>query len=227
MPRRSRGCYECRRRRVGCDGALPSCSQCLRTSRHCPGPLQGSIIIDQTAHVKSRYSNENATNSRAYILVSQPYAARGDWLAVSAPQMYAYVTSAIDVPSRPAWLFQLSELPRDALGPGLDVALQAVAAAYHGVLSNDNSAMLDARRMYGDALSRQSKAISRRWEKPSPAVLYTSVIFSLFESICCTNYAAYATHLAAARKMLALARFELGEDEMLARVAMHVQYQTV
>ncbi|CRG91252.1 hypothetical protein PISL3812_08300 [Talaromyces islandicus] len=151
--------------------------------------------------------------------------ARGPWLG---PEIYVYMTSVVDVPSRPAWLRQLSELSLDARGPALDVTLHAFAAAYHGAMSNDGSIMLEARRMYGDALSRQSRAImSHRSEKPSPAVLYTSVIFSLFETISCTNYAAYATHLAAARKMLALTRSELGQDEMFERVAMHVQYQTL
>lgn len=221
MPRRSRGCRACRQRRIGCDGALPSCRQCLLTNRLCSGPVQGTIIIDQTANVKSRYGSVNAKNSLVRI-APQPSA------RAVVPEIYAYVTSVIDVPSRPAWLRQLSELPLDSRGPTLDVALQAFAAAYHGAMSNDNSIMLEARRMYGDALSRQSRAImSHHSERPSPAVLYTSVIFSLFETISCTNYAAYATHLAAARKMLALARSELGQDEMFERAAMHVQYQTV
>jgi hypothetical protein len=227
MPRRSRACRACRQRRIGCDGALPSCRQCLVTNRLCSGPVQGTIIIDQTENVKSRYSTMSGKNSIARI-VPQPSARRA-WLgAVTAPGIFAYVTSAIDVPSRPAWLRQLSEIPLAARGSALDVALEAFAAAYHGVMSNDGSIMLEAWRMYGDALSRQSKAItSHRSEKQSPAVLYTSVIFSLFETICCTNYAAYAAHLAAARKMLALTRSELGQDEVFERVAMHVQYQTV
>lgn len=227
MPRRSRACLACRQRRIGCDGALPSCRQCLVTNRLCSGPVQGTIIINQTENVKSRYSSTNPKNNSLIArILPQPSSARRAWLG---PEIYAHMTSAIDVPSRPAWLRQLSELPLAARGPALDVALQALAAAYHGVMSNDDSVMLEAWRMYGIALSRQSKAItsSHRSKKQNPAVLYTSVIFSLFETICCTNYAAYATHLAAARKMLALARTELGQDEMFERVAMHVQYQTV
>lgn len=46
MPKRSTGCFECRKRKVRCDGARPECNTCLRRGTQCPGyrPLQSFIL---------------------------------------------------------------------------------------------------------------------------------------------------------------------------------------
>ncbi|EXM12733.1 hypothetical protein FOTG_18783 [Fusarium oxysporum f. sp. vasinfectum 25433] len=38
-------CHTCRRRKLGCDGKRPACSQCLRSDRHCEGyPVRATSI---------------------------------------------------------------------------------------------------------------------------------------------------------------------------------------
>ncbi|KAF2448352.1 hypothetical protein P171DRAFT_353025 [Karstenula rhodostoma CBS 690.94] len=46
MPKRSTGCFECRKRKVRCDEARPECNTCLRRGTKCPGyrPLQSFIL---------------------------------------------------------------------------------------------------------------------------------------------------------------------------------------
>ncbi|KAF1965606.1 hypothetical protein BU23DRAFT_584957 [Bimuria novae-zelandiae CBS 107.79] len=46
MPKRSTGCFECRKRKVRCDEAKPECNTCLRRGTKCPGyrPLQSFIL---------------------------------------------------------------------------------------------------------------------------------------------------------------------------------------
>lgn len=46
MPKRSTGCFECRKRKVRCDEAKPECNICLRRGTKCPGyrPAQSFIL---------------------------------------------------------------------------------------------------------------------------------------------------------------------------------------
>lgn len=46
MPKRSPGCFECRKRKVRCDEAKPECNTCVRRGTKCPGyrPTQSFIL---------------------------------------------------------------------------------------------------------------------------------------------------------------------------------------
>ena len=46
MPKRSTGCFECRKRKVRCDEARPECNTCLKRGTKCPGyrPTQAFIL---------------------------------------------------------------------------------------------------------------------------------------------------------------------------------------
>lgn len=46
MPKRSAGCFECRKRKVRCDEARPECNTCVRRGTKCPGyrPTQSFIL---------------------------------------------------------------------------------------------------------------------------------------------------------------------------------------
>ncbi|KAG9231092.1 hypothetical protein BJ875DRAFT_132572 [Amylocarpus encephaloides] len=55
--RRSKGCDQCRRRRVKCDETTPICRQCLRFGYDCTGLVQGLMVVDMTADASSSSSN--------------------------------------------------------------------------------------------------------------------------------------------------------------------------
>lgn len=46
MPKRSAGCFECRKRKVRCDESKPECNTCLRRGTKCPGyrPTQSFVL---------------------------------------------------------------------------------------------------------------------------------------------------------------------------------------
>ncbi|KAH8700253.1 hypothetical protein BGW36DRAFT_425082 [Talaromyces proteolyticus] len=227
MPRRSRGCRACRQRRIGCDGALPSCRQCLLTNRQCSGPLQGTIIIDQTASVKTRYRKAPFGSDKKNVSMMHQPSYGKIWSLAFASEIFSMITSTTDRPTRPAWLRRLSDVPLNERGLALDLSLQALAIAYYGATSSNSLVVQHAWLIYGKALSGQSKAVSYRSDASSATIIYTSVIMSLFEAVCSTDVAAYAAHLAATRKMLALASSQLAQNELLRQVALHVQYQTL
>lgn len=225
MPRRSRGCQECRKRRIGCDGALPSCRQCLVTNRRCSGAMQGSIFVDQTRSVTSRHSQSLAQN-RAQVMIRQP-SPRDIFSLAFVSEFISSVTDKTAAPSRLSWLRQLEGIPQDKRGISLDLSLQAVSLAYCGVGSRNHPAVMEARRLYGEAMSQHSRELSQGFDSLSPAMLYTSIILSLFESMWSTSAAAYSIHLVAAQKMLDLACWDVTQNEILRQVTMHIQNQTV
>ncbi|KAF1831236.1 hypothetical protein BDW02DRAFT_61816 [Decorospora gaudefroyi] len=77
MPKRSTGCFECRKRKVRCDEAKPECSTCLRRGTKCPGyrPTQAFILHkfddqgEKPALIKEdenryRYANQVGSSSQ-------------------------------------------------------------------------------------------------------------------------------------------------------------------
>jgi hypothetical protein len=142
-------------------------------------------------------------------------------------KLISFMTSTTESPIRPAWLTLLGDIPLPERSPVLDLALQAAATAFCGVDSKNPPVIMEASRLYGQALSRQSAAISKYTKEPSTGAICTSVILSLFEAIWATNTTAYATHLSATRTMLDLLGEKLSQNELLKQIATHVQYQTV
>jgi hypothetical protein len=64
MPKRSAGCFECRKRKVRCDETKPECNTCLRRGTKCPGyrPTQSFILHkfnDQTERPSIIREDEN------------------------------------------------------------------------------------------------------------------------------------------------------------------------
>lgn len=76
MPKRSTGCFECRKRKVRCDEAKPECNTCVRRGTKCPGyrPTQSFILhkFDEQTERPSiiredenryRYANQQSTSA--------------------------------------------------------------------------------------------------------------------------------------------------------------------
>ncbi|KAF2744735.1 hypothetical protein M011DRAFT_470059 [Sporormia fimetaria CBS 119925] len=48
---RSKGCDNCRRRRVKCDEKRPVCSQCIKRKLECGGPKEYMLAVASTSHL--------------------------------------------------------------------------------------------------------------------------------------------------------------------------------
>ncbi|KFY18277.1 hypothetical protein V491_04816 [Pseudogymnoascus sp. VKM F-3775] len=74
---RSRGCANCRQRKIKCNGEFPSCSQCVKRGKICPGAVQGNVFLvssskDDARRKKDRTVSETVfepQNSSAGIIV--------------------------------------------------------------------------------------------------------------------------------------------------------------
>ncbi|KAH8646105.1 hypothetical protein BX600DRAFT_443914 [Xylariales sp. PMI_506] len=248
MPRRSRGCLECRKRRIGCDLAAPSCRQCLITGRTCSGASQGATIIDQTRAVMNKYNTDPESSSSSspssstakesnescgnFTLCQQP-SHRAIMFSSFVSHFMSFLTSNTGGQSKWPWLHAVQDITApmyDGDGDTLQLSLHALATAYCGTTSRNTVAIAEALRMYGIAVGQLRAALLVRTsaqQPPDSAMICTTVLLSLFESVCATSPGAYAAHLAAARKMLGLARAEMAGSTFLRQVGVHIQYQTL
>jgi hypothetical protein len=217
MPRVSRGCQECKRRRIGCDGKTPSCGQCLSSGRECSGPMQGLIVIDQTRTVVSRNrrakpivdDSSNITSSQATTsttavaavrLAPQPSPQAIDSVAFIG-QFLAFVSDTRQKASKESWLVGVhrGNFARSGGGPGtvtgtapgvspLDLAVQAVSLVYCGATARNPAAMREACRVYGAALARFSRMLSARESSSSSSTAVTTSASSVSEvALVCTS----------------------------------------
>jgi len=227
MPRRSRGCQACRQRRIGCDRTLPSCRQCLITNRQCSGSVQSALIIDQTKAVTTRYKQASAPfEQRSTAIVHQPSPKAVVSLAYVSEFM-TFLTPTTEGPVGRPWLDGLQDISLAQRGPALDISLDAAATVFCGISAKSDVVVMEACRLYGNALSQLSTAISKGPGVPSLATICTSIILSLFETIWSTNTLAYATHLMAARKMISMADLELAQNRLVRDLCVYTQCQTV
>ncbi|KAH3914151.1 hypothetical protein HBI56_052670 [Parastagonospora nodorum] len=65
---RSRGCAQCRERRVKCDETPEFCNECRRLGLACSGPSFGAIVIDMTERSKTR-GRKKKESTRAAVTI--------------------------------------------------------------------------------------------------------------------------------------------------------------
>lgn len=223
MVRRSRGCKECRSRRVGCDLGSPSCRQCIITNRTCSGPLKDVMIIDQTADVASRQKAHSVRQTRH---VTQP-SSQGLVSLAYVEHFFCRLTPLTKAKAPQPWLLSVRNLPHGIKGPALDLAIEAAATVSCGVTNGHTAVVQQACQMYATVVAQHYQVLSHSEGVPTAAIFFTTVTLSLFESLYSTNITAFATHLRAARKMLGLAGPSLLQIPMVQDIAIYVQYQTV
>jgi hypothetical protein len=227
MTRKSRGCRECRQRRIGCDGGVPACRQCTVTNRQCSGPVKGAIIFDQSRALAARFGKDSSSAPRSdggLVVCREP---AGSSLAITiVPRFVSFLTLASNRPSKLPWLCRLDDISLGERGSALGLSLDAVATVYFGVTNKDPSAVMEARRMYGAAISRQYLEVHQDSGVPSTGTICAATVLSLFESMLPTSIEAYSGHLSAARNMLRLVCKDFCRNLLLRQVAMHVRYQS-
>ncbi|KAK7211301.1 hypothetical protein V2G26_018479 [Clonostachys chloroleuca] len=255
MPRRSRACEACKKRRIGCDLGQPSCNNCLRSGRTCSGPVDGPLIVNQTSSVVSKSRRARVSvisgrcgpiSSKADDLPRQPSSWAIESVAFTG-QFFNFISDQSQKPSKESWIVQAHTKgvgPDSAASPLL-LSIQATSLAHCGAVTKHRPVTREACRMYGIALQRLFKALSLgRYESSSSssssspsqlakpleqvAIVCTAVILSIFEAIHPTTTTAYATHLAAAWRILGL----MEEDSLLGapiidQAAIHLQFQTL
>ncbi|KAH7320620.1 hypothetical protein B0I35DRAFT_477193 [Stachybotrys elegans] len=229
MAPRSRGCQECKARRIGCDLGTPSCRQCLITNRTCSGPVKGALIINETRSVTSRQrsarSRQVIRNQSPALIIQPP--PRSFVLIAYTEKFFDGMTPVTKAKRARPWLVSVRMLPQRDKGPALDLAIEAAATAACGVATRDHDVLVQARRMYETVVASHYQHIACNHGAPTAGMFFTTVTLSLFESVDSTSVEAFVFHLTGARLMLMLAASVLSTLSMVSDILIYVQYQTL
>ncbi|CAI7628229.1 unnamed protein product [Penicillium discolor] len=191
-PRSSKGCGNCRTRRIRCDTARPTCSQCKRARFSCPGyrdPHQLQFRNESPA-VRARVDAENqlgpVSHSKAATLnnlsplsVPSPLSESIRDESVRFFFRYYVLNDLYDIPIHPS-VSQMADLA--AVSPAVSMALAAVGLASLSNIRKSAGLMAIASREYTEALSLTGTALS---DPTSDATLAAVLLLSMFEVLTC------------------------------------------
>lgn len=208
MPRRTRACQPCRKRRMKCDETNPQCIQCQRAGRDCPGPQEGPIIVEMTKVARARKKKANI-NLPAMQLNASPALGLAATEAYYGHFLAFFLSTSEGKIWERSWMCELPVLASRPDADALRLALQATSAAFCAIRADDIALLRAARDAYGEALTAHRKALMRIGSTSDLRCICTSLLLSFFEAMDNTSPHAYREHSTAAAMLLSRA----GPDE--------------
>ncbi|KAF2277064.1 uncharacterized protein EI97DRAFT_308006 [Westerdykella ornata] len=207
MPKRSHGCFECRKRKVRCDETKPECNTCLRRGTKCPGyrPAHAFVVhtfdrnrgrIDvREDEDRYRYANRNHPSDNQAVVQARP----SESTPVDGPVPRPVNQAAIDRVQflssflslyLPSWkgeiltppaamMFYLPTVP--ASRQVFSAALDAVSMAQLAVDNKNYPLIYRTRSTYGTALSHLMRAISHPEHSLTDETLLATYLLGLYE----------------------------------------------
>ncbi|KAF2795589.1 hypothetical protein K505DRAFT_273010 [Melanomma pulvis-pyrius CBS 109.77] len=205
MPKRSSGCFECRKRKVRCDEAKPECNTCLRRGTKCPGyrPTQSFILhtfdertvkpgIVKEDESRYKYANSSGQHSVVQLLprdirpVDAPIPRPLSPVTIDRIQHLGNFLSlylprwkgeVLTPPS--ALILSLPNIP--ASRKNFLAALDALSAAQIAVSNKSYSLINRTRSLYGTALSQLMKSITQPNSAQEDETLLATYLLALYE----------------------------------------------
>ncbi|KFY37460.1 hypothetical protein V495_07159 [Pseudogymnoascus sp. VKM F-4514 (FW-929)] len=203
----SKGCALCLKRSVKCDEARPSCSQCRRGGRTCPGYTRGMKFVDET--VKLRSSGKTASlrcrwdsplvdkhdrpssrrldsvKSRSDATLNRPLqsikAERDQILASFISAMFPMGAVSEQKSFLGSWLWHVP--PRIGRFTALDHAASSLALAYFSLASNDQLLLRRSQYDYGLALRALALTIVDKTKAYDAETLCATLLLQFYESM--------------------------------------------
>ncbi|KAL3462179.1 fungal-specific transcription factor domain-containing protein [Aspergillus heterothallicus] len=196
--RRRDGCTECKRKKVRCDLARPTCTRCLRYPRGCIYNL--SIIPDKPSKPQEKRNSPSAIARQPSLKLSPLFSSEQD-------QFYMHVfgteTALRLFPAAPR-VFLQSLISSATQTPHLFYALLAAACSHHGRLvdySNSEPPTL-CLKYTTLALSSLNSTLQTSTEQTLTAETVATAMALCTNDVCNGNMAVWRTHLAGAGDLL-------------------------
>jgi hypothetical protein len=205
MPKRSSGCFECRKRKVRCDEAKPECTTCVRRGTACPGyrPTQSFILhtfdertvkpeIIKEDENRYRYANQSGQHSVVQLQGN-------DRRRLDAPVPHPLSSVAMDriqhlsnflsiylpkwqdnvLPPPTVLILSLPNLPASRVN--FLAALDALSAAQLAVSDKSFLLINRTRSLYGTALTQLMKSIADVNKAQEDETLLATYLLALYE----------------------------------------------
>ncbi|KAK2123249.1 hypothetical protein NOF04DRAFT_1407037 [Fusarium oxysporum II5] len=218
----SKGCLLCLQRSVKCDEERPSCAQCRRGGRTCPGYVREMKFVDEGPKVRrSRRKDQPGQVSKGNgrhnggpihhhqktnpdVRLGQPStfkAERDQVLSSFVSDMFPLGSSTAQISFLGSWLWHLP--PRLGSSAVLDHAALSVAWAYFAKVYGDSLALRNAELSYLCAVRSLASALDDAKEQLSSNVLCATVLLGHFETFVNVSYA-WIRHAGGAARLMQL-----------------------
>ncbi|OAL68744.1 hypothetical protein A7D00_7310 [Trichophyton violaceum] len=168
----SKGCNECRRRKIKCDQTEPSCLQCSKGGRTCTG-YRNQLDLMFRDETPSSNTPEEVSRSLSISLKQQ----------ATCFFLHNYVVPCIPTSGRVGYLHSLQSTTSDAV-------LACMASVGMATLANINYSAdlrIAAREQYGHALSLTNAMLRDPVKARQPAALDTVMLLGMFEVVTCRS----------------------------------------
>ncbi|PWY82888.1 hypothetical protein BO70DRAFT_396132 [Aspergillus heteromorphus CBS 117.55] len=201
IPFRSTGCNTCRRRKVKCDEAKPQCNRCIKNGHVCTGYERKRVFIHQSSGAiegiqqqqqlvrrpKSTPEHGSAKITDRQITRVEPEIPRWN---INVEVRSQLLTSFIESYLPPSEYLRdgsgknlLETLPQLSGGsPLLDRAITSLSSAFLAKQNKDDRLLRYSIRLYNNSMGIMHRLIGSD-KRPGQDVLYTTVIFQLYELI--------------------------------------------
>ncbi|KAF2722469.1 hypothetical protein K431DRAFT_293375 [Polychaeton citri CBS 116435] len=166
MPRRSLGCKECRRRKIGCDLTKPECQKCLHYGVRCPGYEDPRNTLRFVQYV-SYAPQPTSTPTTSLVHSPAPSAASQSWLPYDPVRSYT--------PPRTPGTLQASAPQRPYVS--VSTGLQHVGA-WHDY-SSPNSTTSSSELLFSENLSLSDDDDDDECKGPEIVALSTRNLYRL------------------------------------------------
>jgi hypothetical protein len=199
---RSSGCERCRKRRVKCDEARPSCGNCVRYGASCPGYQRGLKFVTEKHHIRSRDGKATQrdgttgsggsdssrtpsstssgrsppTQPMVNMLVAAPAPNRGQFIGTILEQ-YRPTMAGNEMSNLFSW-FDLRQIGQKAL---LDGAMCSLSMHMFGKEVHDPHVVAKSRTLYGQCLGELQSALRHPSEWKASETLCAAILLCMFE----------------------------------------------
>ncbi|KAE8331008.1 hypothetical protein BDV39DRAFT_16314 [Aspergillus sergii] len=251
-PRISKGCGNCRTRRIKCDRAEPTCSQCVRASFSCPGYRDPQQVYyrNENEKVRSRVRSAQCKTERQVSSAKEiaPQSRRAFKAAVvaqslqSLPASLPSSTSAEsvgfffryyvldDIHNIPIYLSASQMEVLAATNPSVMQSLVAVGLAGLSNIKKSTELMTKATGEYTQALHLINCALKDETHCKSDATLAATMLLGMFEVLTCntpSSLQSWAQHVRGAAALIEMRGAEQIKWIVGMRMFTHLRVQII
>ncbi|KUJ18075.1 uncharacterized protein LY89DRAFT_36969 [Mollisia scopiformis] len=216
---KSKGCQLCRSRSVKCDETRPSCLQCTKGGRECPGYSRETKFVDEALRLRwkvSQPSSGKPTCIKTRGTLKPPSFKSGSLelaqtVSCCISELFPLHHMTLQLSILGSWLWYVPK--RLGNNMVLDSAARALSLAHFARLSMQEAATINSLESYSQALTSLSKALNRPDTRYSSEIVAATMLLGLFESFVGMENTSWIKHAGGTGALLQVRGAHLHESE--------------
>ncbi|PVH93735.1 hypothetical protein DM02DRAFT_695211 [Periconia macrospinosa] len=200
---RSKGCETCRKRSVKCDELRPSCSQCRRGGRKCPGYERRLKFVDERPNLQKRSQPQHIQLSTPQVIQTiYTRQHRTQIITTFIQDLFPIDQGRQQHSFIGGWLWLVPSVLQQK--DTLDLAAESIALGYFGKKSNSKQMLMQSYSVYSRALRCLSRALQHKDQKFASETLCAALLLVHYERFMSMKGASWLQHTSGIRRMIQL-----------------------